>query len=422
MVRLGFREAGQAGFTLSWSEHRSITGRDQVAPFPLPIPIDSLRTLAPLCSEMMLNPIPRRGCLLIAACATLNLAPSVRAESPPGPEIVWHDVSTWGVEGQGWAPEDLKARYDRLPAKAEKIVRPQVWGLSRNSAGLSFRFNTDATTLQVRHTVSGTSLALPHMPATGVSGIDLYALDGGQWKWVEVSRPKEVTTVHTVSGLDPGLRTWMAYLPLYNSTVKVDIGVPKGSTFQPVAPRKEKPIVFYGTSITHGASASRPGMPHPAILGRRLDKPVINLGFSGNGKMEPEVGALLTEIDAAVYVIDCLPNMVESEVAERAEALVRQLREARPETPILLVEDRTYANTWIMKSKSERHAGSRSAFIRAFDSLVSSGVKNLYYVEGEALLGDDTEGTTDGSHPNDLGFMRQADVLEPVLRKALGLE
>ena len=96
--------------------------------------------------------------------------------------------------------------------------------------------------------------------------------------------------------------------------------------------------------------------------------------------------------------------------------------EARPETPILLVEDRTYANTWIMKSKRERHAGSRSAFIRAFDSLVSSGVKNLYYVEGEALLGDDTEGTTDGSHPNDLGFMRQADVLEPVLRKALGLE
>ncbi|MDH4408622.1 MAG: SGNH/GDSL hydrolase family protein [Verrucomicrobiales bacterium] len=371
---------------------------------------------------MTLIPIPRCGCLLIAAFATLNLASSVRAESPPGPEIVWHDVSTWGVEGQGWAPEDLKARYDRLPAKAEKIVRPQVWSLSRNSAGLSFRFNTDATTLQVRHTVSGTHLALPHMPATGVSGIDLYALDGGQWRWVEVSRPKEVTTVHTVSGLDPGLRTWMAYLPLYNSTVKVEIGVPKGSTFQPIAPRKEKPIVFYGTSITHGASASRPGMPHPAILGRRLDKPVINLGFSGNGKMEPEVGALLTEIDAAVYVIDCLPNMVESEVAERAEALVRQLREARPETPILLVEDRTYANTWIMKSKRERHAGSRSAFIRAFDSLVSSGVKNLYYVEGEALLGDDTEGTTDGSHPNDLGFMRQADVLEPVLRKALGLE
>jgi len=160
----------------------------------------------------------------------------------------------------------------------------------------------------------------------------------------------------------------------------------------------------------------------PAGLGRRLDRPVINPGFSGNGKMEPEVGALLTEIDAAVFVIDCLPNMVEAEVAGRAEALVRQIREARPETPVILVEDRTYGNSWIMKSKRDRHAGSRAAFIRAYDKLVSSGVKGLYYVEGDALLGDDTEGTTDGSHPNDLGFVRQADVLEPVLRKALGME
>lgn len=356
------------------------------------------------------------------ALATMPGAQLLRAADPPAPEIVWHDVSGWGVEGQGWAPEDLKARYDRLPAKAEKIVRPPVWSLSRNSAGMSFRFNTDAATIQLRHTVASASLGMPHMPATGVSGIDLYALDDGKWKWVEVSRPKEVTTTHVVSGLDPALRTYLAYLPLYNSTVKVEVGVPKGATFQPVAPRKDKPIVFYGTSITHGASASRPGMPHPAILGRRLDKPVINLGFSGNGKMEPEVGALLTEIDAAVYVIDCLPNMTEPEVAERAEALVRQLREARPDTPIILVEDRTYANTWIMKSKRDRHAGSRSAFIRAYDNLVKSGVKGLSYVEGEALLGDDTEGTTDGSHPNDLGFMRQADVLEPYLRKALGME
>ncbi len=374
----------------------------------------SFPSFAPLPIVMKRFPIHRS--LLLAA---LLLPPPVSADEA---EIVWYDVSTWGVEGQGWAETELKARYDRLPAKAEGTVRPPVWSLSRHSAGLSFRFNTDATTLHIRHTVGGANLGMPHMPATGVSGVDLYALDEGTWKWVEVSRPKEVETTHTVGGLDPGLRTWMAYLPLYNSTTKIEVGVPKGAAFQPVAPRKEKPIVFYGTSITHGASASRPGMPHPAILGRRLGLPVVNLGFSGNGKMEPEVGALLAEIDAAVYVIDCLPNMVEAEVAERAEALVRQLRETRPDTPIVLVEDRTYGNSWIMKSKRERHAGSRAAFVRAYDALVSSGVKGLHYVEGDPLLGDDTEGTTDGSHPNDLGFMRQADVLEPVLRKVLGLK
>ncbi len=373
---------------------------------------------------IMLFPTRTFGsCLRVLTFSLIITSPaSSRAEEKPADPTQWHDVSEWGVEGQGWPPADLKSRYDRLPAKAEKIVRPPVWDLSRDSAGLAFRFNTDATTLQIRYTVGGKSLALPHMPATGVSGVDLYALDKGAWKWVDVTRPKEPATHYTIAGLDPGKRTYMGYLPLYNNTVKLEIGVPKGAAFEPIAPRKEKPIVFYGTSITHGASASRPGICHPAILGRRLDRPVINLGFSGNGKMEPEVGALLSEIDAAVYVIDCLPNMTGPEVAERAEALVRQLHEARPETPIILVEDRSFTNSWIFKARRDRHAENRASLIHAFDLLVTSGVKNIYHIEGENLLGDDTEGATDGSHPNDLGFMRQADLFEPVLRKALGLK
>lgn len=343
-------------------------------------------------------------------------------DAKPEEDFVWHDVSSWGVEGQGWVPEDLKARYDRLPAKAEKIVRPPVWDLSRDSAGIAFRFNADSTQLKISYSVGDSNLALAHMPATGVSGVDLYALDGDTWKWVDVTRPAKVETIYAITGLDPGKRTYMAYLPLYNSTVKISIGVPRGSNFEPIAPRKDKPIVFYGTSITHGASASRPGMCHPAILGRRLDRPVVNLGFSGNGKMEPEMAALLSEIDAAVYVIDCLPNMIGTEVAERAEPLVRKIREVHPDTPIILVEDRTYTNSWIFKSKRERHVESRAALIRAFDQLVSSGVKGIHYIEGNTLLGEDTEGATDGSHPNDLGFMRQADAIEPVLRKALGID
>ena len=340
----------------------------------------------------------------------------------PKDETIWYDVSSWGVEGRGWAEEDVTSFYDRLPTKAEKIVRPPVWSLSRHSAGMMVRFNTDATTIKIRYSVGSDRLAMPHMPATGVSGVDLYALDTDKkWKWVEVTRPSSGTEINaTISGIDPGMRSYSAYLPLYNSTTKLEFGVPNGAKFQPVAPRKEKPILFYGTSITHGACASRPGMCHPAILGRKLDMPVINLGFSGNGKMEPEVGALLAEIDAAVYVIDCLPNMKGDLVAARAEPLVRQLREARPDTPIILVEDRSFTNSWIRKTKREFHQENRSSLIRAYDNLVSSGIKNLHYIKGDDLLGDDTEGTTDGSHPNDLGFMRQADVFEPVIRKALG--
>src|SRR5205823_11246646 len=94
---------------------------------------------------------------------------------------------------------------------------------------------------------------------------------------------------------------------------------------------RRKPVVFYGTSITQGGCASRPGMVHTAILGRRLDRPVINLGFSGNGKMEPELAALLAELDPAVYVLDCLPNLNAQEIRERVGPFVRTLRQARPE-------------------------------------------------------------------------------------------
>lgn len=357
----------------------------------------------------------RRSAVLLSAVFTIHLVFSDEEKT------IWYPVEDWGVEGRAWTVQNLKSTYDRLPAKADGVVRDVVWNLSRDSAGMMFRFNTDATDITIDYTVGDKNLAIPNMPATGVSGMDLYALaSDGTWKWVDVTRPKEMHTVHEIKNLDPGMRAYMAYLPLYNTTQKIRIGVPPGSEFQPIAPRKDKPIVFYGTSITHGASASRPGMAHVAILGRRLDLPVVNLGFSGNGKMEPEVGALLTEIEAAVYVIDCLPNMVGKEVAERTEPLVRQLREARPGVPIVLVEDRTYPNAWIFQSRRTRHKESREALAKAYDNLVSLGVTNLYYVQGDKMLGDDTEATTDGSHPSDLGFVRQADALEPVIREALG--
>ena len=209
----------------------------------------------------------------------------------------------------------------------------------------------------------------------------------------------------------------MAYLPLYNGTDHLRIGLPAGATFEAVTPRNKKPIVFYGTSITHGACASRPGMPHPAILGRRLQRPVINLGFSGNGKMEKEVGEYLCELDPCVYVIDCLPNMVGREVASRAEPLVRQLRAARPETPVLLVEDRTYANAGFVSGSHKRHSDSRGALRAAYQRLVSDGLKQIGYVRGESLLGQDRDDTTDGSHPSDLGFYRHANAMEAALKK-----
>lgn len=349
-----------------------------------------------------------------------NLDPEMAAKKLAGDGLEWHDVTTWDIEGRILPGQARSRWFDRFPSSAQKTVTKSVWNLSRHSAGMMVRFKTDATAIHVDYNLLSSSLAMPHMPATGVSGIDLYARDSdGNWRWVQVTRPQaKHVKAELVKGLAPGLREYAAYLPLYNGIDSLSIGVSSGSKFEPLQPR-EKPLVFYGTSITHGACASRPGMVHTAILGRRFDMPVVNLGFSGNGKMDKAVGDLLIEIDASIYVIDCLPNMNAKLVAEKCVPLVRQIRAAKPGTPIVLVEDRRNTNSWIIPSRESHHTANHQALKDAFETLKTDAVRLLYYVDGDALYGTDGDGATDGSHANDLGFMRQAGVFEPILRTAL---
>jgi hypothetical protein len=389
-----------------------------------------------LSKHQVLSIMIHKRYLLLVALSFAFCRPGFSQEAPPvskldpamGPNkaapsnLDWYDVKTWGAEGRILGDQERLSWFDRLPQSAQKKVTSNVWNLSRDSAGMMARFKTDADSIHVHYKLTKDKLGLPHMPATGVSGIDLYARNGeGKWKWVQVTRPAtQEVKVQIVSGLAPGEREYAAYLPLYNGIEFASIGVPKGSKFEGLSPR-EKPIVFYGTSITHGASASRPGMVHTAILGRRFDMPVVNLGFSGNGRMDKEVGEYLVQIDAAAFVIDCLPNMNPADVTKKCIPLVHQLREAKPTTPIFLVEDRRFTNDWILPAKQQFHTDNHAALRAAYETLLTEGIKNLHYIPGDALYGTDTEGATDASHANDLGFMRQADVFEPILRNGLGL-
>jgi hypothetical protein len=356
--------------------------------------------------------------------ATAPSTPAARPAATPAPEpkLDWYDVTKWGVEGRAWGDLERLRWFDRLPAVAEGNVTPAVWGLSRDSAGMMVRFKTDSKIIWAHYVLRSDRLAMPHMAATGASGLDFYARDEhGTLRWVNVTKPdkKEVRQM-VVNDLAPGSHEFVAYLPLYNGVESLEIGVSAGAQFEGLKPREAKPIVFYGTSITHGACASRPGMVHTAILGRHLDRPVINLGFSGNGRMDAAVGDLLTKVDAAVYVIDCLPNMSPADVRQKCVPLVKQLRAAHPEAPIVLVEDRRFTNTWIRPDRQKFHTENHAALKESFDALQKEGVAKLYYIPGDNLLGDDGDGATDGSHPNDLGFVRQAAVFEPVLKQALG--
>lgn len=323
-------------------------------------------------------------------------------------KLMWYNASLLGIEGKGW--EETESNYDRLPLKAKGMVRKPVWGHSHSSAGILIRFRTDAKAIQVRWTLTKKSLAMPHMPATGVSGIDLYARDqASRLRFCGNGLPTGVTNEASFSL--PESKEYVLYLPLYNGVKLLEIGVPKEKSLSKL-PSPSLSIVFYGTSITQGACASRPGMAATSIVSRELGVTVINLGFSGNGKMEKEMAELLSELDPAIYVLDCLWNMTPQEVSERVEPYITRLRETRPTTPIILAEDSSFRNLPSKKGDILR---------KIFAKLTKKGDKNLYLLPNKLMLGEDSDGTVDGLHPNDLGMTRQAAVfmtfIEPILKK-----
>ncbi|MFP6621141.1 MAG: SGNH/GDSL hydrolase family protein [Pirellulaceae bacterium] len=364
------------------------------------------------------------ACVCLSLIAVSGNAAEVAISTDLGKvetNVRWFQATDIGLEGKAWA--ETKSPYQRFPDKAEAVVRPPVWNLSQHSAGIAVRFSTNSSTLSARWTLTSARLAMPHMAATGVSGLDLYIKTVTGWRWVITPKPSaQSNTAVLARNLPTGKHEFLLYLPLYNGVSSVEVGVDPGAQIwsNRYTGEAAKPLVFWGTSITQGACASRPGMVHTAILGRRLDRPVVNLGFSGNGRMEPEVARLLAEIDAAIYIIDCCPNLKGEEVAARTEPLVAILREKRPDTPILLVEDRNYADAFLVTSKRARNDGNQAALRAAYQRLTTKGTKHLHYLEGDRLLGRDGEDTVDGSHPTDLGFVRHADTFEAALLPILG--
>jgi hypothetical protein len=356
------------------------------------------------------------GCLLVQASGWAQ-------QTNQGSGLRWHDARELTVEGKGWS--GTKQFYDRLPTSAEGMVRAAVWGLGQDSAGLAVRFITDATAISARWTLRRERLAMPHMPASGVSGLDLYVKDKGKWHWLGGGRPDKSPTEEKdlVKNMKPARREYLLYLPLYNGVEDLKIGVPSDAKLEaaPRHPESLKPVLFYGTSIVQGGCASRPGMAYPAILGRRLDREQINLGFSGNAWGEPELAQLLAGLDPAVYVLDPLPNMKEEWVAPRLERFIAILRAAHPRTPIVLVENVPYPDGDFVGPRGERYTKANARLHELYQRLVRAGDQKLLYVPAAGLIGADSEGTVDGTHATDLGFMRMADAIEPALRRALKL-
>ena len=329
------------------------------------------------------------------------------------------------VEGQMWSSEMSDSLF-RLPPRAEPLVRKPVWNLSKNSAGLSIRFVSNAPQIVVRYKVSG-NVAMSHMPATGVSGVDLYAIDSdGTWHFCTGKYSFKDTISYNFDKLKPNDkyhklgREYRLYLPLYNTVRDLEIGVPTGSDFTPLAKMSEKPIVIYGTSIAQGACASRPGMAWTNIIARKFDRPVINLAFSGNGQLEKELIDFINEIDAKVYVLDCLPNLTgarigDVELQKRIIESVKSIRLQHPTTPILLTEHAGYTEGYLMPERQKLFEDANQSLRDAFEKMQKEGVSALFTLKIDEI-NLDLDAMVDGTHPNDYGMMRYAEAYEKKLR------
>ena len=361
-----------------------------------------------MCAPIILLLVKYLICFFFLYAFTL----SAQEHSQDTTEIIFYGKDSFRLEGT-LIPDSLKEnRYDRLPASFKGKVREPVWNLSKSSSGLSIRFLTNSPIISVKWEVLN-DFKMNHMSETGIKGVDLYFRNNDGWQYLSTGRPQGFVNEATLlENMNAEEREYKIYLPLYDGIKNIEIGIDAESYIRQPETDYGKPVIFYGTSITQGGCASRPGMAHTNIISRKLDVNVLNFGFSGNGRMDESIAEVLSETEAACYVIESMHNMISPQnVRERTIPFINTLREKHPDTPILLV-DITKASFSVLDHKVSEYSRDMSDALKVeYQKMMDMGYKNLFYVEALTALGSDQEGTVDGVHFNDLGFMRYADFL-----------
>lgn len=340
----------------------------------------------------------------------------VQAEKP----LKYIDAKELELLGKGF--RDTQNYYERLPASLEEKTRPAVWNLSKDCSGMAVRFRTNSPVIAAKWEVLK-DITMNHFAPSGIKGLDLYCFKNGKWEFVKSALPSgKNSSVVIISNMDSIEREYMLFLPLYDGLVNLEIGVEETAQIglpQMDLPRKDKPVIFYGTSITQGGCATRAGMSYPNILARMLNRQIINLGFSGNGKLDLEIAEAMATIDASCFVIDCLPNVDVDLMREKFIPFIETIREKHPKTPILLIENIYFPYIYFDNSVYAKIGDKNLELKKIYDAQKQKGDKNIYLMKAKSLIGTDNEGTVDGVHLTDLGFLRMSQALYPVISRLI---
>lgn len=333
----------------------------------------------------------------------------------------YYDAAQFPLIGK--ITNSTETRYERLPAYLKNTCRPPVWDLGKNTAGLAIRFRTNSKSISAKWDLYENRY-MNHMAATGIKGLDLYAWEKNHWQFVNSGRPDGKSNEKLIiANMTPDEREYLLFLPLYDGITALSIGIDSLATISQPAlsyPETKHPVVVYGTSITQGGCASRPGMAYTNILARKLNREFINLGFSGNGQLDYDIAEVMAEKhDASLFVLDFIPNVNMQQIKDKTAKFVETLRKENPKTPVLFVESVIFPHSYFDKSMQKVLSEKNNALKEEYINLKQKGYKNIYYLSSDNLLGKDGEATVDGIHLTDLGFERFSEKLFKAIKKIL---
>ena len=347
-------------------------------------------------------------------------------ETIEGYDFVFHDPLTdtpWMLEGLPFAQKN--GCYCRLPLEMLDQVSGGVRSLAWHTSGGAVRFISDTPVLTVKHTPEHT-LMTDNVTFTTRAGLDVYRRIPGEKTFIHCGTPRFNNSDPNdmrnplVCRNDSGKEyEYQINFPLYGGIQKFAVGVVSGSSFRPAPARRvAKPVVFYGSSITQGSAASRPGMHYCARLCRAVDAQEINFGFAGNAKGEDNMAEMIAGIDASVFIYDYDHNAPTVEHLEATHSrFFKIIRKKHPDLPVIMMN--RPAN-WEFGDRSGIDA--RKAIVKAtWQAARDAGDENVWFIDGETFFDgpDRFECTSDLTHPNDIGFERMYLKVLPVLQEAL---
>lgn len=340
--------------------------------------------------------------------------------------LVFHNVRNEPFSVYGLLPGEVGDPFCRVPRKVAEKVNAGVLRLYGNTAGGRVRFRTNSSCVAIRAKMPGKCL-MPHMPFVGSSGFDLYVINSGiyQYKGSFIPPINRGDVFEAIVKFDNRImKEIVIHFPLYDNVDELLIGldydalIEKGNNY-----RLAKPVVFYGSSITQGGCASRPGNGYTNLITQKLDLDHVNLGFSGNARGEKTMAEYISEQPMSLFFMDYDHNSAVVQLQANHEPFFLTIREKNPDLPIILASRTDVPRTVQM---AEQRDCRRKVILQTYENALKRGDKNVEFIDGSTVYSQAEQlglaadcCTVDGVHPNDLGFACMANSFGKVISRMI---